>query len=196
MADGGGGTMEAIVRVYKGKFAEAEVLGPLSRRVTARYGVIDSGRVAVLETTSAAGLHLVPRAERDPAATTSYGVGELISAVLDRSCEKIIVGPGGSATNDGGAGMVQALGVRFLDAAGAVMETPPTGGMLSGIAAIDTSGADLRLRAVRFEAACDVDNPLCGEHGATATFGPQKGASSGQIRMLDNNLRNFYQLYK
>ncbi len=195
MADGGEGTVEAIVTAHQGIFAEAKVLGPLSRRVTVRYGIIDGGRIAVLETASATGLHLVPPAERDPSATTSYGVGELISVALDHGCEKIIVGLGGSATNDGGAGMVQALGVRFLDAAGAVIETPLTGGMLSRVAAIDTSGADPRLRAVRFEAACDVNNPLCGERGATATFGPQKGASPGQIRILDNNLRKFYQLY-
>ena len=195
MADGGEGTVEAIVRAHKGIFAEAEVLGPLSHHVTARYGIVDGGRIAVLETASATGLHLVPPAERDPSATTSYGVGELISVALDHGCEKIIVGLGGSATNDGGAGMVQALGVRFLDAAGAVIETPLTGGILSRVAAIDTSGADPRLRAVRFEAACDVNNPLCGERGATATFGPQKGASPGQIRILDNNLRKLYQLY-
>ncbi|MDY7046807.1 glycerate kinase, partial [Virgibacillus sp. M23] len=147
------------------------------------------GRTAVIEMAAASGLHLVPVNKRNPLVTTTKGTGELIGAALAAGAEHLIIGIGGSATNDGGAGMIQALGGRLLDDSG--REIGPGGGALSQLASIDISGLDPRLQNVILEVACDVDNPLTGPKGATAVFGPQKGATPGMMDVLDQNLSQF-----
>ncbi len=196
MADGGEGTVAALVAAGHGEIVETQVTGPLGENITAAYGLLDDGRTAVIEMAAASGLALVPAARRDPTRTTSFGTGELIGAALDRGCAAIIVGLGGSATVDGGAGMLQSLGVRFYDRAADLMDTPMTGGDLSDVARIDPSRLDPRLREVAFTAACDVDNPLSGPGGAAYTFGPQKGAYAAQVDRLDRALSSFYRTAK
>jgi glycerate kinase len=186
MADGGEGTVEALVDATGGRFARARVTAPLGDRVSARFGILGDGATAVIEMAAASGLPLVPPNRRNPLVTTTYGTGELIAAALGRGVRKILVGIGGSATVDGGAGMASALGVRLLDAKGRGIA--PTGGALAKVSRIDVSGLDPRVRAVGIEAACDVDNPLTGKTGAARVYGPQKGASAAQVRLLDRNL--------
>lgn len=165
------------------------VTGPLGEPVEAAVGILGDGQSAVVEVAAAAGLMLVPSRRRDPSLATSRGVGEMIRAALDCGCRRLIVALGGSATNDAGAGMLQALGVSLRDGLGS--ELPPGGAALSKLASIDISGLDPRLREVEVVAACDVDNPLCGPQGASAVFGPQKGASAEMVARLDDALRNF-----
>ena len=175
MADGGEGTVQSLVDATEGRLISAEVCAPLGNKVKAEFGLSGDGRTAIIEMAAASGLHLVPPEARTPLRTTSYGTGELICAALDEGVEKIIVGIGGSATNDGGAGMLQALGALLLDAHHQPIGAG--GGCLQDLAAIDLSGLDKRLAGVEIVVACDVDNPLCGEKGASAVFGPQKGAT-------------------
>jgi len=189
VADGGEGTVEALVAATGGAFRDAIVTGPLGEAVTARYGLLGDGRTAVIEMAAASGLVLVPSDRRDPRITTTRGTGELVLAALDQGCTAIILGIGGSATNDGGAGMAQALGARFLDEIGA--ELPPGGASLARLARIDRSGLDPRLANASIRVACDVDNPLCGPVGASAIYGPQKGASREVVRELDAALARF-----
>ncbi|WP_409290814.1 glycerate kinase [Peribacillus sp. SCS-37] len=189
MADGGEGTVQSLVDATGGRIEERTVTGPLGKPVKAFYGLSGDGQTAVIEMAAASGLHLVPPAERNPLVTTTRGTGELIAAALDTGVKHIIIGIGGSATNDGGAGMIQALGGRLLDAAG--KEIGPGGGALRELDTIDLSGLDVRLQNVRIEAACDVDNPLTGRSGASAVFGPQKGASPEMVELLDQNLTHF-----
>ncbi|EQB4818598.1 TPA: glycerate kinase [Citrobacter amalonaticus] len=186
MADGGEGTVESMVEATEGHYHFIDVTGPLGTPVQARWGILGDGKTAVIEMAAASGLHHVPPEHRNPLLTTSYGTGELILAALDRGVEHIILGIGGSATNDGGAGMLQALGIDLLDENGDAL--PEGGGALSKLATIDTSHADPRLKTVSITVACDVNNPLCGPTGASAIFGPQKGATEAMVAALDGAL--------
>lgn len=189
VADGGEGTVDALVHATAGQFRHHDVTGPMGLSVQARYGVLGDGRTAVIEMAAAAGLDLVARAARDPLTATTFGLGQLILHALDGGCRHFILGLGGSATNDGGAGMAQALGVRLLDDSG--QDLPRGGRALRDLARIDLSGIDPRLQDCVFEIACDVDNPLTGEHGASAVFGPQKGATPEMVVVLDAALCRF-----
>ncbi|EGT4372216.1 glycerate kinase [Cronobacter malonaticus] len=189
MADGGEGTVEAMVAATGGQIITTPVTAPLGNKVDGFFGLLGDGETAVVEMAAASGLHLVPAAQRDPRITTSYGTGELILAALERGVKAIIIGIGGSATNDGGAGMMQALGARFLDGEG--HELAPGGAALAGLERLDLSALDPRLAQVSVTVACDVDNPLCGEKGASAVFGPQKGATPAMVTELDAALRRF-----
>ncbi|AMR66525.1 glycerate kinase [Aquipseudomonas alcaligenes] len=191
MADGGEGTVDAVLAATGGERRECPVCGPLGEPVLAHWGWLGEG-TAVLEMASASGLHHVPRDRRDATVTTSLGTGELIRAALDAGATRIILGLGGSATNDGGAGLLQALGVRFLDAR--EVELPPGGAALARLARIDVGGLDPRLLQVRVEIAADVDNPLCGPRGASRVFGPQKGADLQQVEQLDAALEHYARL--
>ena len=182
IADGGEGTTEAVLKVADGELRTCTVRGPLGEPVEASFGVLPGGR-AVIEMAAASGLPLVPEERRDPTKTTTYGTGELILAALDAGCREILIGIGGSATNDCGVGMAQALGISFLDRDG--VEVGFGGGALADIAAIDGSGLDPRLKEVKITVACDVTNPLCGPEGASATYGPQKGATPEMVKSLD-----------
>lgn len=189
MADGGEGTVDSMVAATGGEIVTVAVTGPLGQPVQAFYGLLGEGETAVIEMAAASGLHLAPKAQRDPRMTTSYGTGELILAALERGVKTIILGIGGSATNDGGAGMMQALGARLLDENRQAL--PPGGAALAQLAYIDLSGVDPRLQQVSITAACDVDNPLCGANGASAVFGPQKGATPEMVTQLDAALRHY-----
>lgn len=188
VADGGEGTVSALVAGTGGIFKEVSVTGPLGERISATYGILKD-KTAVIEMAAASGLTLVPEDKRNPLFTTSYGTGELILAALGEGCRKIIIGIGGSATNDGGLGMAQALGVSFLDKDG--RELGFGGGELSKLDRIDTSRLDNRIKNTEILVACDVTNPLYGENGATFVYGPQKGATPETAKLLDRNLQRF-----
>nr|WP_086938702.1 glycerate kinase [Thaumasiovibrio occultus] len=194
MADGGEGTVQSLVDATGGDIVACTVTGPLGTPVEGFYGVMGDGDMAVIEMAAASGLHLVPTEQRNPLITTTFGTGELIKAALDRGVKHIIVGIGGSATNDGGIGMAQALGIRLLDSEGS--DLTYGGGALSSLATIDMSGLDSRLADIKLEVACDVDNPLCGEKGASAVFGPQKGATPEMVATLDANLSHYADIIK
>ncbi len=187
MADGGDGTVEALVTAAKGEFQDTEVTDPLGRKVRARWGLIHGGRTAVIEMAEASGLRLLSPGERNPLLTTTRGTGELIRAALDAGARDLLIGIGGSATNDAGVGMAVALGYRFLDVHD--NPVPDTGGNLIHINRIDSSGVDRRLLDCRIRIACDVTNPLYGPRGAAHVFGPQKGASEEDVLKLDAGLR-------
>jgi glycerate 2-kinase len=189
MADGGEGTVQSLVDATDGKVVERYVTGPLGDSVKAFFGLIGNGKTAVIEMAAASGLHLVPVESRNPLVTYTRGTGELIAAALDLGVEHIIIGIGGSATNDAGAGMVQALGGKLLDESGNAIGDG--GGALSKLARIDLDSLDGRLQDVQIEVACDVDNPLTGTKGASAIFGPQKGATPEIVELLDKNLSHF-----
>ena len=187
VADGGEGTVQAMIDALGGRRVDVRVTGPLGQVVDAFYG--DAGGVAVIEMAAASGLEGVPPDLRDPRTATSRGTGELIRAALDAGARRVVLGVGGSATNDGGAGMLQALGVRLLDADG--RDLGPGGAELARLDRIDASGLDARVRETEFHIACDVDNPLVGPRGASAVFGPQKGATPDMVRQLDAALAHF-----
>ncbi|WP_422473205.1 glycerate kinase [Endozoicomonas sp. ALB032] len=189
VADGGEGTLQSLVDATGGHCIEVPVTGPLGHQIQAEFGILGDGTTAVIEMARASGLELVSPDHRDPMIATTQGTGELILSALDRGVEKIIVGIGGSATNDGGAGMVQALGVRLLNDQG--KELQRGGGQLSSLTRIDTSNLDQRLQSVEIIAACDVDNPLTGDNGASAIFGPQKGATPDMVKVLDQSLGHY-----
>lgn len=189
MADGGEGSVQSLIDATQGNLQKINVKAPLANQVEAFFGLSGDKKTAFIEMAAASGLHLVPNNERNPLITTSYGTGELIKAALDFGVEKIILGIGGSATNDGGVGMLQALGATFRNAE--KQEIGFGGEALNQIQQIDLSGLDPRLSQIAFEVACDVDNPLCGEQGASAIFGPQKGATPEMVQTLDNALRHF-----
>ncbi len=192
VADGGEGTVQALVDATKGRLVEQTVTGPLSTPVKAFFGILGDGKTAALEMAACAGLPLVPPAQRDPRITTTYGVGELIRAALDQGCRHFIVGIGGSATNDGGAGMAQALGASLNTAEGKEIER---GGVpLATLTHISTEKMDTRLQECTFEVACDVTNPLCGPTGASAIYGPQKGATPEMVAVLDKALEHYAQI--
>ncbi|MCM3338935.1 glycerate kinase [Paenibacillus sp. MER TA 81-3] len=194
MADGGEGTVQSLVDATGGRLIHCEVTGPLGTPVKAFYGMLGDGKTAIIEMAAASGLALVPQELRNPLVTTTRGTGELIVSALNEGVSTIILGLGGSATNDGGAGMAQALGVRLLAEDG--FDIGQGGGELQCIARIDMSEADPRLKQVTFVAACDVDNPLTGERGASAVFGPQKGAGADMVRQLDDNLVHYAAMIK
>jgi len=196
MADGGEGTVQSLVDATGGRIVKCAVTGPLGQKVLASYGLLGDGRTAVIEMAEASGLPLVPRAERDPLRATTYGTGELVADALNRGVDEIIIGLGGSATNDGGAGFAQALGVRFIDKDGAPITEPLGGGRLDDVWAIDTQGINPGLARVRISVACDVTNPLVGEKGASAVYGPQKGATPEMVKKLDRNLGHFATVIK
>ncbi|MAG14311.1 MAG: glycerate kinase [Dehalococcoidales bacterium] len=189
MADGGEGTVQALVDATGGKMIATEVTGPLGKPVTAQWGILSDKVTAVIEMAAASGLPLVPPEKRDPLVTTTHGTGELVVAALDNGCRKLITGIGGSATNDGGAGMAQALGARLLDAKG--KELPSGGTALAQLERIDISQMDSRLTDFKVTLASDVNNPLCGPNGASAIYGPQKGATETQVRQLDAALSHY-----
>ena len=190
VSDGGEGLVEVVTQALGGRIMTTMVSGPLSdQRVDARWGLSADGSTAVIEMAEAAGLLLVPKERRDPNITTTFGVGELMKAALDAGVSSIIIGIGGSATNDGGAGMAEALGVRFLDSVG---EPVARGGAaLATLARIDTDHKDQRLENVEVVVACDVQNMLCGRDGASAVYGPQKGATLADVSRLDKALEHY-----
>jgi glycerate kinase len=194
IADGGEGTVEALVAATGGRLLHTEVHGPLGEPVRAHWGVSGDGGTAFLEMASASGLPLVPKECRDPRITSTFGTGQLMKAALDAGLRKLVIGIGGSATNDGGTGMARALGVRFLDAEG--RDLPEGGAALARLARIDLSALDPRLAEASVLVACDVDNPLCGPRGASAVYGPQKGATPEMVQELDAALGVFADVAK
>ncbi|MEF3302872.1 glycerate kinase [Paenibacillus sp. GYB003] len=191
MADGGEGTVDAVLAAAGGDRITVTVVGPLGEPVEAAYGLLPDGRTAVIEMAAASGLPLVPAEARDPLRTTTFGTGQLIRDALGRGATRILIGLGGSATNDGGMGMAQALGVRFLDDGGNEITAHGCGGLLERIASIDASGLDRRLSSASVTVLSDVTNPLCGPSGASAVYGPQKGATPETVERLDRGLKRY-----
>ncbi len=200
MADGGEGTVQSLVDATGGSFVTASVHDPLMRPVEAVYGVLGESSsslsesrgnepTAVIEMAAASGLPLLQAEELNPCITTTYGTGELILHALDQGCRHFVIGLGGSATNDGGMGMLQALGIKFLDVSGTSL--PGGGASLQKLDTIDISGLDYRIKECSFHIACDVDNPLCGERGASAVYGPQKGATPEMVKTIDAALAHY-----
>jgi glycerate kinase len=195
MADGGEGTVDALVAATHGSYREATVTGPLGEPVRARFGLLGDAATAVLEMAAASGLALVPPDRRDPSRTTTRGTGELLRAAVAAGARRLILGIGGSATNDGGAGLGQALGYRLLDRDG--REIGPGGAELARLDRIERPGPDDDpLRGVEVAVASDVDNPLCGPRGASAVYGPQKGAGPAMVETLDRNLGHFAEIVR
>jgi glycerate kinase len=192
VADGGEGTVEAMVAATNGRIVKVAVKGPLGEQAEGFYGISGDEQSAFIEMAAASGLEMVPPAKRDPLITTSWGTGELIRHALDAGVKHIIIGIGGSATNDGGAGMVQALGAKLLDEQD--RQIAPGGAALESLARIDLRDLDKRLAGCRIEVACDVTNPLTGEAGASAVFGPQKGATPEMIARLDKALAHYAEI--
>jgi glycerate 2-kinase len=189
MADGGEGTVQSLVDALDGTVKTVIVIGPLGEPVSASYGLSGDRKIAVIEMAEASGLSLVPTEQRNPLITTTYGTGQLIADALNEGVEHIIVGIGGSATNDGGAGMAQALGVKLLDSNGE--EIPYGGAALTNLESINVDDLHPKLAEVTIEVACDVDNPLLGEQGASAIYGPQKGATKEMVQQLDKALAHY-----
>ncbi len=194
VADGGDGTLQALVDSSGGHIITSTVTGPLGKPVQAQWGAMGDGVTAVIEMARSSGLALIKREERDPLHTTTRGTGELIKTALNAGLRKFIVGIGGSATNDGGAGVAQSLGARLLDKGG--KDLPPGGAALAHLDRIDVSKMDPRLKESKFTVACDVNNPLCGVTGASAIFGPQKGATPKMVNQLDAALAHFADVIK
>lgn len=192
MADGGEGTVESILAACAGELRRTTVRGPLGMPVNAAWGWLPQSGTAIIEMAEASGLQLVPVAQRDACTSSTFGTGELIRAALDAGAKRVILAIGGSATNDAGAGAMQALGLNLLDEQG--QKLAPGGLALAQLARVDLSGIDSRLSDVRFDIAADVNNPLCGPHGASSIFGPQKGASPMQVEQLDGALAHFAKL--
>ena len=190
MADGGEGTVDALISSLKGQSIACEVTGPLpEQRIQTYWGLVDAGQTAVIEMAKANGIHLLKPSQRNPMLTSTYGTGEMIKQALDLSVKKIIMGSGGSITNDGGAGMAQALGVQFLNHAGELIQV--CGGNLELVKSMDLSELDPRLADTEIIIASDVNNPLCGPNGASIIFGPQKGAMPEMVKQLDQNFGYF-----
>ena len=194
MADGGDGTVQCLVNATEGEILKEKVTGPLGDEILASYGILGDKKTAVIEMAEASGLTLVPENRRNPLVTTTYGTGQLIKFALDQGCRKMIIGIGGSATNDGGAGMVQALGAKLLDKDGE--EIGFGGGELKKVFRIDTKYLDNRLSETKVLVASDVSNPLCGPQGASRIYGPQKGATPEVIEELDESLAYFAGIIK
>ena len=187
--DGGEGTSGALMKALGGSAVRCKAHDPLMRPIFAEYGISVDGRTAIIDMAAASGLTLLRTEERNPLLTTTFGTGEMIADAHRKGCRRVIVGLGGSATNDGGTGMLAALGIRFLDSRGAAL--PGTGESLEKIVSADCSGAPPGLADAEFIAACDVENPLCGPHGAAYVYAPQKGADAAATAALDRGLRNF-----
>ena len=196
MADGGEGTVQSLVDATGGRIVKCAVSGPLGQKVLASYGLLGDGRTAVIEMAEASGLPLVPRADRDPLRASTFGTGELVADAINRGVEEIIIGLGGSATNDCGAGFAQALGVRFIGADGTAITEPLGGGRLDEVVSVDVSGINPGLSRVKVNVASDVTNPLTGETGASAVYGPQKGATPEMVQRLDRNLGHLAAIIK
>ena len=189
LADGGEGTTDALIEGMNGERIDLTVTGPMHTPVDAYYGYLKDTNTAVMEMASAAGITLVPDSEKNPLLATSYGVGEMINDAIQRGCRNFIIGIGGSVTNDGGIGMLKALGVRFLDENG---EDAGEGGQaLAKVARIDVSGMNPLLKECHIQVACDVNNPLCGENGSTYVYGPQKGVTEDMKKSLDEAMAHF-----
>lgn len=195
IADGGDGTLDALLGACGGTREMTSVTGPLGEPVMAAWGRLGDGDTAVIEMAEASGLARVPRTDRNPLRTTSHGTGELICRALDAGARDIVLGIGGSATVDGGLGLLQALGVTCLDASDQVLSRPLTGADLSRVARINLDALDTRLAGVRLRVACDVDAPLTGARGAAAVFGPQKGATPAMVEVLERGLANLGEIY-
>jgi glycerate kinase len=194
MSDGGEGLLTSLVEATNGTIYTTTVTGPLREQVTASYGLLGDKETAIIEVAQACGLQLVPKESRNPFATSSYGVGQLILAALKLKPKRLIIGLGGSSTNDGGAGMLSALGVKFIDTIG--HELRLGGGFLNQLASVDVSGLDSRLMGLEIVVACDVMNPLTGSKGASVVFGPQKGADLLMVEILDKNLKHYASVMK
>jgi glycerate kinase len=194
IADGGEGTVEALVTATGGCMMYNKVMGPLENTVEACWGILGDNETAVIEMAAASGLPLISKEKRNPRITTTYGTGQLIKAALDQGIRKLVIGIGGSATNDGGVGMAKALGVKFLD--GSKNELPNGGAALKRLVEIDIRGIDPRIAETTILVACDVDNPLCGPRGASAVYGPQKGATPAMVEELDQVLKHYGEIAK
>lgn len=194
IADGGEGTTDSLIKATQGRFMKKSVRGPLGEIIEAQWGILGDEKTAVLEMAAASGLTLVAWEDRNPLLSTTYGTGQLIQAALDQGIRRLIIGIGGSATNDGGAGMAQALGVKFLDSAG--KELAGGGAALRSLEKIDLSDLDHRLKETTIIVACDVDNPLYGARGASVVYGPQKGATTSMVLELDQALRHYASIAK
>lgn len=194
MADGGEGTLDAVVTSAGGVKKQLNVRDPLGRSVLAHYGIIEASKTGIIEMATASGLELLKLSERDPAITSTYGTGQLIKQCLADGMRTILIGVGGSATNDGGRGMAEALGIRFLDRNGQLL--PNSVSSLMQLATIDVSKLDPRVAETTFIIATDVDNPLCGPYGASVVFGPQKGADKKLVQELDNALHQYGELIR
>ena len=189
LADGGEGTTDALIEGMNGERIDLTVTGPMHTPVDAYYGYLKDTNTAVMEMASAAGITLVPDSEKNPLLATSYGVGEMINDAIQRGCRNFIIGIGGSVTNDGGIGMLKALGVRFLDENG--KDAGEGGQALAKVARIDVSGMNPLLKECHIQVACDVNNPLCGENGSTYVYGPQKGVTEDMKKTLDEAMAHF-----
>ncbi len=201
LSDGGEGFAEAMIAASLGRSMRSTVLNPLGQRARANWGVLPSKTIlghttAVLEMASASGLALVPKDQRNPMRTTSHGTGDLIGAAARSECKHLLLGIGGSATNDGGCGAAQAMGALFFDQEDELIEEPITGGMLASIARIDLAPLREQLKGIEITAACDVTNPLTGPRGASFVYGPQKGATPKQVKILDDGLRHLASLVR
>ena len=192
LADGGEGTVEALALGMGGRMEKVVVTGPLGKPVECAYGILDESKTAIVEMSGAAGITLVPDQERNPINTTTYGVGEVIKDAIGKGCRRFIVGIGGSATNDGGIGMLQALGYGILNANGSQVAFGAKG--LEELAEITDAHVLPELKDCTFRIACDVTNPLCGDHGASAVYGPQKGATPDMILQMDKWLNDYAEL--
>lgn len=192
LADGGEGTVEALVQGMNGSLRKVHVTGPLGDKVDAAYGIIEEAKMAVIEMSAAAGITLVPDEKKNPLFTTTYGVGEMIRDAIEKGCRKFVVGIGGSATNDGGIGMLQALGYDFLNSKGNAVPYGAKG--LEDLAEIRKEHVLPELAQCEFKVACDVTNPLCGPLGASAVYGPQKGATPEMVREMDQWLADYAKL--
>lgn len=194
LADGGEGTVDALVEGMHGEVYNIEVSGPLGKPVKCSYGIIKSTNTAIIEISSAAGITLISPDERNPLNTTTYGVGEIIIDAINRGCRRFIIGIGGSATNDGGVGMLQALGYKFLDEKNCEVSFGAKG--LEKLVSINDEEVNPELKKCEFKIACDVTNPLCGEYGCSVVFGPQKGADNDMIKDMDKWMRNYANITK
>ncbi|SDD87772.1 glycerate kinase [Pricia antarctica] len=194
ISDGGEGMLEALVNGSQGRFVSVKVKDPLLRDIEAQYGILDDQKTAVIELAKASGLDLLAEKEKDPLSTSTFGTGQLIKDALDKGCTKLIIGIGGSATNDAGTGMISALGARFLNAKGEILKQG--GGSLGELERIDISDLDKRLADCEVLVACDVSNPLTGETGASFVYGGQKGGSHETLQLLDKNLTHYAAILK
>lgn len=194
IADGGEGTVDAVVSATGGKMEEVTVLNPLGKKITAGYGIVPKTKTAIIEMSAAAGITLIDEAERNPLYTTTYGVGEMILDAIKKGCRKFVIGIGGSATNDGGVGMLEALGFEFLDKSGSQVSLGAKG--LADIVEIRAENAEKLLKECSFRVASDVKNTLCGDNGCSAIYGPQKGATPEMIKDMDLWLKNYAKLTK
>lgn len=194
MADGGEGTVQSLVDATNGRVVYTKVFDPLMREIEAFYGILGDGSTAIIEMSAASGLPLISKEEKNPLITTTYGTGQLFMHALNQGCRSFIIGIGGSATNDGGVGMMKALGIRFIDSEG--QDIGFGGGELDKIHTIDISGLDNRILDCSITVACDVDNPLCGPRGASRVFGSQKGATEEMVEVLDSNMAHYAKVIK